>query len=205
MKAKTHDQPMQTMMPNSSPATAKMKSAWASGMMRLTVPSPGPTPNQPPRMSESQRHVDLEGVARCRSREAVDAAGDVREASCRRRRRRRRRAPPSADDPQPRHAGHEEQHAPGDDDQHGLAEIGLGDEQRDDDGRAGSGRRGCRECRCARDSRRTARRQTTTKAGFRNSDGWIDRPASVDPAPRALDLDADEQRRQHQHERRRPA
>ncbi len=28
--------------------TAKMKSVWASGRMRLTVPSPGPLPNQPP-------------------------------------------------------------------------------------------------------------------------------------------------------------
>ena len=34
--------------PNSSAATAKMKSAWLSGRMRLTVPSPGPRPSQPP-------------------------------------------------------------------------------------------------------------------------------------------------------------
>ncbi len=38
----------QRMAPNSSAATAKMKSVWLSGMMRFTVPSPGPLPNQPP-------------------------------------------------------------------------------------------------------------------------------------------------------------
>ena len=40
-------------MPNSSAATANTKSAWLSGRMRLTVPSPGPRPNQPPRMKDS--------------------------------------------------------------------------------------------------------------------------------------------------------
>ena len=34
--------------PNSSPATAKMKSEWASGRRYLIVPAPGPTPNSPP-------------------------------------------------------------------------------------------------------------------------------------------------------------
>ena len=40
-------------MPNSSAATAKTKSAWLSGRMRLTLPSPGPSPNQPPFMKDS--------------------------------------------------------------------------------------------------------------------------------------------------------
>ena len=39
---------MQARRPNSSPVTAKMKSVWASGRMRFTVPSPGPLPSQPP-------------------------------------------------------------------------------------------------------------------------------------------------------------
>ena len=69
---------MQKRMPNSSPATEKTKSAWLSGMMRLTMPSPGPTPNQPPLMIASRRHVDLERIALA-GQEAVDAAGDVRE------------------------------------------------------------------------------------------------------------------------------
>ena len=40
-------------MPNSSAATANTKSAWLSGRMRFTVPSPGPRPNQPPRTKDS--------------------------------------------------------------------------------------------------------------------------------------------------------
>ena len=38
----------QSRKPNSSPATAKMKSEWASGMRYLMVPAPGPTPARPP-------------------------------------------------------------------------------------------------------------------------------------------------------------
>ncbi len=40
-------------MPNSSAATANTKSAWLSGRMRFTVPSPGPRPNHPPLMNDS--------------------------------------------------------------------------------------------------------------------------------------------------------
>jgi Mrp family chromosome partitioning ATPase len=36
------------MRPISSPATAKMKSEWASGSCAFTVPSPGPRPSSPP-------------------------------------------------------------------------------------------------------------------------------------------------------------
>ena len=38
----------QRMMPNSSAATANTKSVWLSGRLRLAIPSPGPSPNQPP-------------------------------------------------------------------------------------------------------------------------------------------------------------
>ena len=38
----------QTTKPNSSPATAKTKSACASGSAFLTRPSPGPRPSSPP-------------------------------------------------------------------------------------------------------------------------------------------------------------
>ena len=43
----------QSAMPNSSPATAKMKSAWASGSDSFTVPWPGPVPVSPPWMKAS--------------------------------------------------------------------------------------------------------------------------------------------------------
>ncbi len=36
-------------MPNSSAVTANTKSVWLSGSERLTMPSPGPAPNHPPR------------------------------------------------------------------------------------------------------------------------------------------------------------
>ena len=36
------------MMPNSSAATANTKSVWLSGRLRLAMPSPGPSPYQPP-------------------------------------------------------------------------------------------------------------------------------------------------------------
>ena len=66
------------MMPNSSPATAKTKSVWLSGMMRLTVPSPGPDAEPAAVHDRLAAHVDLERVALA-GQEAVDAAGDMRE------------------------------------------------------------------------------------------------------------------------------
>ena len=135
MKAKMNMITRHSTMPNSSPATAKTKSAWLSGMTRLTVPSPGPTPNQPPWTSASRAHVDLERIALA-GQEAVDAAGDVREDRVGGERAADARSA-QRDDPQPRHAGHEEHHAPGAEHQHGLAEIGLRDQQRRAPGRAG--------------------------------------------------------------------
>ena len=38
----------QTINPNSSPATAKIKSVFASGILSFSVPWPGPFPNHPP-------------------------------------------------------------------------------------------------------------------------------------------------------------
>ena len=87
-------------MPNSSAATANTKSAWLSGRMRFTVPSPGPRPNQPPRRKDSTAFVDLERVARRRIEEAVDALrhvrhGEIGAGKARRRRRRQARRPRS--------------------------------------------------------------------------------------------------------------
>ena len=53
MKANSASSIRQSTMPNSSAATANTKSVWLSGRMRLTVPSPGPRPNQPPRAKDS--------------------------------------------------------------------------------------------------------------------------------------------------------
>ena len=48
MNMKTAISRAQTIIPNSSPITAKTKSAWASGSTFLMRPSPGPVPISPP-------------------------------------------------------------------------------------------------------------------------------------------------------------
>src|SRR5262249_45095306 len=53
IKANSATSTRQSTMPNPSAATANTKSVWLSGRMRLTVPSPGPRPNQPPRWNDS--------------------------------------------------------------------------------------------------------------------------------------------------------
>ena len=58
MKANNAASTMQTMTPNSSPITAKIKSVCESGRMRLIVPSPGPLPNQEPEMKLSSAVSD---------------------------------------------------------------------------------------------------------------------------------------------------
>ena len=54
-------------MPNSSAPTAKTKSVWLSGRMRLTVPSPGPAAEPAAAREAFQREIDVEGVARAGS------------------------------------------------------------------------------------------------------------------------------------------
>ena len=82
MKANMPASTMQKSRPNSSPVTAKMKSVWASGRMRLNVPSPGPLPSQPPDTKLSMRGVDLERVGGARPvagiEEVQDAVAHVR-------------------------------------------------------------------------------------------------------------------------------
>ena len=119
--------------------------------------------------------------------------GDVRKDRSRRRTTPPAPTPPSSDDPEPGHAGHEEHHAPG-----CRASASSG---RDRAGRPAARRRcraGCMAKRLPgmsgwRACSANSQAQTTTKAGFMNSDGWIERPAKRHPAPRALDLDAEEQ------------
>ena len=43
---------LQTIKPNSSPATAKIKSVCASGSLSFSSPWPGPFPNNPPDLKE---------------------------------------------------------------------------------------------------------------------------------------------------------
>ena len=116
-------------MPNSSAATAKTKSVWLSGRMRLTVPSPGPAAEPAAAQEGFERLVDLEGVAGRRIEEALDAPRHVRDGEIGDGEPDRRGAA-EAEHPDQPHAGQEEQRAPDQRDQHGLAEIGLQHERR---------------------------------------------------------------------------
>ncbi len=70
------------------------------------------------------RLIDVEGVARGRIEEALDAPRDVRDREIGAGEADRRRAA-EPDHPDQPHAGQEEQRAPHQRDQHGLAEVGL--------------------------------------------------------------------------------
>ncbi len=164
-------------MPNSSPATAKTKSAWLSGMMRLTDALARPDAEPAAVDDRLAAHVDLEGVALA-GRGSGRYGRRRAERRCRRRSRRPRRA---------RRATTIQNHGmpamknitpqvPSD--QHGLAEVRLRHQQRHARRRAGSWRRGCRECRAGAACSANSQAQMMTKAGFRNSDGWIDTPAN---------------------------
>ena len=157
MKANSATSTRQSATPNSSPATANTKSVWLSGNMRLTVPSPGPLPNQPPRMKLSVAMSMLKVSPDAGLRKCWMRRGDVRHGVI-------GHGQPAGGDagdaehPDQPHAGHEEQRAPHQHDQHGLAEVGL-------DAPAAPPRRAAKRarsrwpaCRRAGRIRRTARR-----------------------------------------------
>src|ERR1044072_6789092 len=110
MNANSASSNRQSTMPNSSAATANTESVWLSGSTRLTVPSPGPRPNQPPREEASRATSMLNVFAEVREGKIAPRQPDRRGAA-------------KADDPDPAHAGHEEQRAPDERDQHRLAEV----------------------------------------------------------------------------------
>ncbi len=78
-----------------------------------------------------QREIDVEGVARAAIHEALDALGDVRHGEIGADQAQAGDARKPADPDQP-HPGHEEQRAPHQRDQHGLAEVRLHHQQRSD-------------------------------------------------------------------------
>ena len=179
-------------MPNSSAATANTKSVWLSGRMRLTVPSPGPRPNQPPLLEGFERLVDVEGVAGRRIEKTLDALRHIGHQHVGGREAERGHAA-EPDHPDDAHAGQEEQRAPDQRDQHGLAEVGLQhqtghrDEQQPE--RHGVGRHF------------RPLRGFSEQPGNQDHEGGLEefRRLDVDaeqddPAPRALDLGAEVQR-----------
>ncbi len=198
MKAKIATMIRQTMRPSSSPATAKTKSACASGSDSFTVPSLGRGPRSPPFEERVDRAIDLIAVAGLRIEEAVDACRDMRQQHISAGETGDARAH-QRDDPDQRQAGEEELREPHDRDDRGHAEIGLLDEQandqhveRDRDRIA----RGSWQLVLAR--RATPRRRRNTASRIPTA-GSI-RSAALDPAPRAFDLDSVHQRIGEQHD-----
>ena len=134
MKPKKAISAMQATMPNSSPVTAKMKSVWASGRMRLYTPSPGPAPEPAAGENALERGVDLKGVDHAAGGVGVDEAQHAL-VNVRRKLVGGEPAgdadPADADHPEPVQPGDEEQRGPDDRHQHGLSEVGLEDQRRD--------------------------------------------------------------------------
>src|SRR5581483_10807868 len=145
-----------------------------------------------------QRGVDLERVPRGRRNEAVDTAGDMRQRGIGGDDTARRRGA-EAGDPDPRHAGHEEERPPCRRDQHGLAEIGFGDEQRDDHRQQDEREEIGRDVGAALALREEPR--DNDDEGRLHELGRLDGNAgNVDPAAGALDLDADKERRHQENQ-----
>ncbi len=163
---------MQTTSPNSSPSTAKMKSAWASGRVSLTAPSPGPLADQAALLEGLERPPDLVAVPAAAEQEAIDPVRDVAEAEIgqdaagaggQNEARQHRKG----------HAGQSELPEPDRNDHEGHADIGLQQQ------RAGACRPAARPQSRARASpprcgnAQTARRTRRPCPGFRNSDGCM--------------------------------
>ena len=188
---------MQTTMPNSSAVTAKMKSVCASGRMRLTVPSPGPRPSQPPRENDSMA-VSTWKV----SPDALSRKRSMRARTCGRNSIGRDDAdkPGAAEahDPEPVQAGDEEQAAPHDGDEHGLAEIGLQDERNDGGGQEQEGQQRARHVLAPRAFREGPGGEHH-EGGLHELGRLQAERADHDPAMRALDLGAELERQQDQH------
>ena len=185
-------------MPNSSAPTAKTKSVWLSGRMRLTVPSPGPFAEPAAAREAFQREIDVEGVARAAVHEALDALRDVRHGEIGADEADAGEAGEPADPDEP-HPRHEEQRAPDQRDQHGLAEVGLHHQQGHDHQqqrqRRGVGRH-------LRPPRRFGEQpgDQDHERGFEELRGLHVDAEDDEPAPRALDLGAEERRRRDQEE-----
>ena len=132
MKAKSATMMRQAMSPSSSPATAKTKSAWASGRIFLHRAFARAASPQPAIHEGVHRAVDLVAVAAGGIEEAVDAARHVRQERNRRRPARRHRRPRRAPTQTRRKPARKNCVNHTADDHRGHAEIGLLDEQADD-------------------------------------------------------------------------
>jgi len=156
----------------------------------------GPEPEPAAVPKSLHRGIDLKGVAGSGIDEALDAAGDVRHQQIGAEQPGARGAG-KPDHPDHPHAGDEEQGAPHHQDQHGLAEVGLHHEQRDQHHQKDQRHRGRGHFRPPRRFRKQpgGQHHESRLGGF----GGLDIDADQrDPAPRALDLGPEQQRRHDQ-------
>ena len=130
MKANSATSARQSATPNSSAATANTKSVWLSGQQPLHGALARALAEPAAAHEAFGGDVDIEGVARGRIEEALDAARHVRHREIGGGQADAGDAG-DAEHPDQPHAGHEEQRAPHQRDQHGLAEVGLHHQQRD--------------------------------------------------------------------------
>ena len=148
-----------------------------------------------------QRHIELIGVARGRIHEALDAPGDMRDEQIRREQS-GRGDPSQPKHPDHPHAGEKEQRAPDCKHQHGLAEVRLGDQKRNQHQQQRQRHRGRRHFRASCRFREQPRHNNDE--GWLRGFGGLDVDAEQsDPAPRTLDLGTKQQRRDDQHQRKR--
>jgi hypothetical protein len=146
------------------------------------VPSPGPRPNQPPRMKDSvaisilKVSPDAGSMKRLMRRGQAEARGGG-----------------EPDHPDKAHARHVEQRAPHQRDQHGLAEVGLHHQKRDHSDEQHQRKSIGRHFR-------TLRRFTEQpgdqdhESGLQKLRGLDVHPQDHQPAPRAFDLGAEVRR-----------
>ena len=190
MKANSATSARQSTMPNSSAATANTKSAWLSGRMRLTVPSPGPRPNQPPRMKDSIALSTWKVSPEAGSMKRLMRARDVRDEEVGAGKPDRGRAAEPATQiirmPAMKNSAPQTSAISMVWPKSGCSTSTAIDR------RAAARARTCSPaCRACAPIRANSQAIRITKAGLRNSDGWMLTPSEHDPAPRALDLGAD--------------
>ena len=194
-------------MPNSSAATAKTKSVWLSGRMRLTVPSPGPRPNQPPRWKVSSARSMLKVSPEPGSHEALDALRHVRHGEIRRRPGPTPAAPARPSTQTSRMPARKNSAPQTSATSMVWPKSGCSTSTVTTTSSSASAMvlAGISGRRADSPNSQAIR---ITKAGLRNSEGWMLIAEQHDPAPRALDLGAEERRRgdqqkaDHEHDER---
>ena len=178
------------MRPNSSPATAKMKSACASGRHHLDRALARAAAEQAAVAGTPRARARSGRVAGAGSRKLVDALAARGEARSRRRPGRRRRGPRAATTQRQGSPATKNCAEPDGGDDRGHADVGLLQQQRPPRGRRQRWRSGCRARRCSLHLEREHARPRRSRRPASGTPRAAARRPDRDPAPRALDLGA---------------